>query len=94
MQYNDDILNNATSQSGLIKSNWPDLPPAKKRKEQRFFAIDVNDETMATTQNEKLARTLARGLGGVVRFVTINEETLVAESREQKTRFLLGQFTQ
>ena len=94
MQYDDNILGRLNDHSGTLKSNWPsDLPSARKRKERVFYAVDVDEETIGTSKDLKLASELAANFGGTVRPVVVNEDTLRREESARRRRRSVGNFT-
>lgn len=74
------------------KSNWPDLPACKDRKEKSFYCVDVNDETVCTSTSKKIAQEAAKSYGGIVRPVTVTEATLREDTRKRRGRINSGDF--
>lgn len=75
------------------KTNWPQLPEAKRRKPRTRFFVDIGDDTVGEGKTHQLAKELALTLGGVVRPYTITEESLVKESTARRQRIQYGDYS-
>ena len=75
------------------KSNWPDLVAKPKQRQARFYAVDVDGETVLTCQLSTTAMETARhylrpGENNVeVRYIVLNEADFVKEDEKRRERF-------
>jgi len=75
------------------QTNWPQLPPAKKRPDRTEYFVDVDGITEGSAKTLPLARKLAKLLGGTVRLHTFTEENREQRLSERRRRYQLGNFT-
>ena len=77
-----------TSLEDLSRSNWPNLPACKNRKDLSFYAVDVDGETVAQCDNSASAVRTARHYAGQaveIRFVHLEEEDFCKDDIRHKS---------